>query len=353
MTVRAAWLLPGGTAQGQTREDTRLAPVGTWSPENEVRTRDGAVPGGNPFAATDAGAMSLQVGTGRAVVQGTNAQGAYPVAVDAPVTLTFDDGAALFDRIDTVCLRVYDGLFDVHGQTLAAVEIVPGVAAETPAAPTLEPACLPLWDVTVPAGASAGVGGIDWTAALADRRRFTVAVGGIIPAGGGLSYDGAYDGQYRDNGTGLDRWNAGAEAWEQYPATPTRPVETAQAAEPSYSTTGTYVDFSASAWPRITFTVPPSGAVFVSIGGQVSNRASTTSTGWLTWRATGAYTEAYGPQNGLSAQGGRVIASRRVYRSGLTPGGQVTLTPGWNVSSNGGSDVTYVRDGRLILEFVQ
>ncbi|MBB5128438.1 hypothetical protein FHS32_005213 [Streptomyces albaduncus] len=225
--MRAAWLLPGGTGPGQTREDTRLAPVGTMTPDGELTTRQGVIPGGSKFAATGAGAMSLQIGVGRAAVQGTLAQGAYPVAVDAPETLTFGDGSAQFDRIDTVVLRVYDGLFDVSGQTLAAVEVVPGAAAESPVAPTLEPACLPLWDVRVPAGASAGVGGIDWGAALTDRRHYTVAVGGIVPRGS-LADPGAYDGQYADVDGVLYRWSAASTAWVLYrpPAAPVEVVTT-------------------------------------------------------------------------------------------------------------------------------
>ncbi|CAL9528643.1 hypothetical protein [Streptomyces sp. enrichment culture] len=215
MTVRSAWLLPGGTAPGQTREDTRLAPVGTMTPAGELTTRQGIIPGGNPFAATGAGAMSLQVGIGRAAVQGTLAQGAYPVAVDAPEVVTFADGSAQFARIDTVCLRVYDGLFDTSGQTLARIEVVPGTASETPTAPALDPASLPLWDVRVPAGASAGVGGIDWSSALTDRRTYTVAVGGIVPRGA-LSDVGAYDGQYADVDGVLYRWSTAANQWTLY-----------------------------------------------------------------------------------------------------------------------------------------
>lgn len=241
MTVRPAWLLLGGTAPGQTREDTRLAPVGTYAPESPIRTRDGVIPGGNPFAAVGAGAMSLQVGIGRAIVQGTDAQGAYPIAVDAPEVLTFTDGDALFDRIDSVILRVYDQLFDEEGKNLAALEVVVGAATDTPTAPTLPPSSLRLWDVTVPAGASAGVGGIDWSSALADRRRYTVAVGGIIPRGWGLSFDGTYDGQYRDNGGELERWNATDRVWETY-----RPPELA----PDTITTGAV---TATGWTLSSF----------------------------------------------------------------------------------------------------
>ncbi|MGW0756124.1 hypothetical protein ACWD1Y_06485 [Streptomyces sp. NPDC002814] len=212
MTVRTAWLLP----TGQTREDTRLAPLGVMAPESEMRTRDGVLAGGNPFAATGAGAMDLQIGTGRAVVQGTDAQGAYPVANDAPTVLTFADGDAQFARIDSVALRVYDQLFDTQGQNLARIEIIQGSRSATPTAPTMPSACLRLWDVTVPAGASAGVGGINWSSALADRRRYTAAHGGIIPRGWGLGFDGAYDGQYRDNGSVLERWNGTTRTWETY-----------------------------------------------------------------------------------------------------------------------------------------
>ncbi|MCG7528924.1 hypothetical protein MHW47_31355 [Streptomyces sp. OfavH-34-F] len=214
MTVRPAWLLP----LGQTREDTRLAPIGTWSPEDEIRTRDGVIPGGNPFAATSAGAMSLQIGVGRSAVQGTTAQGAYPVAVDAPETVTFTDGNAQFDRIDSVIVRVYDGLFDESEQPLARIEIVEGEPVATPTAPDLPPCSLRLWDVTVPAGASAGVGGIDWGSALTDRRRYTTAAGGIIPTGAGADLPGAYDGQYRDADGVLERWNAEDATWETYRA---------------------------------------------------------------------------------------------------------------------------------------
>ncbi|MFE9450628.1 hypothetical protein [Streptomyces sp. NPDC006739] len=349
MSVRSAWLLP----LTQTREDTRLSPTGTFAPESEIRTRDGVIAGGNPFAATGAGAMSLQIGVGRALVQGTDAQGAYPIALDAPEVVTFTDGNAQFARVDTVALRVYDQLFDTNGQNLARIEVFIGNPASPPVAPTLPAACLRLWDVTVPAGASAGVGGINWSSALADRRRFTTSYGGIIPQGYGTNFAGAYNGQYRDNGSGLDRWNAVAGAWQAYPPTPTRPLSTKQVTAAPLNTTGAYVDFTAAAWPRIAFTVPPSGAVFVTISGQVCNRSTSASTAWMTWRATGAYTEAHGALNGLSGQASRVIASRRVYRDGLTPGGQVTLIPGWNISSNAGSasDV-FVQDGQLTVELV-
>lgn len=208
MTVRPAWLLP----TGQTREDTRLAPLGTYTPETELRTRDGVIPGGAPFAATSAGAMALQIGPGRAVVQGTTPQGAYPVALDAPQTVTITDGGPQFTRIDTVAVRVLDQLFDEHGQNLARIEVFVGEETATPSPPLLPPACLPLWNVRVLPGTSAGVGGINWSSSLTDRRRYTVAAGGI-PPGGSAADAGAYDGQYADHDGRLMRWSQTTASW--------------------------------------------------------------------------------------------------------------------------------------------
>ncbi|MER5783735.1 hypothetical protein ABT104_18730 [Streptomyces mobaraensis] len=214
MTVRAAWLLP----TSQTREDTRLAPLGTMVPEDELTSRDGVLAGGDPLRATGVGPMQVQLGVGRAIVQGTLAQGAYPVSITAPETLMVRDGNAQYDRIDSLVVRVYDRLYDTTEQTGVTVEIIQGTPSPTPTSPTLPPATLRLWDITVPAGASAGVGGLEWARALADRRRYTTGHGGIVPRGWGLSFPGAYDGQYRDNGTtGLERWNAAARMWLPYP----------------------------------------------------------------------------------------------------------------------------------------
>ncbi|MCA6093495.1 hypothetical protein LE181_15165 [Streptomyces sp. SCA3-4] len=214
MTVRSAWLL--GT--GQTREDTRLTPLGVMAPAGEMTSRDGVIAGGQPFAAVGVSAMQVQIGVGRAIVQGTVAQGAYPVAITAPEVVTIADGSPQYGRIDSIVLRIADPGYDTSPAPAARVDVVQGEATATPSAPTLTGAVLRLWDVTVPAGTSAGTGGITWTSALADRRRFTSAAGGIIPRGYGLAFPGAYDGQYRDTGIGLERWSAKSATWQPYPA---------------------------------------------------------------------------------------------------------------------------------------
>ncbi len=205
MTVRAAWLTNrGDPAGGQTRNDTRLTPTGTMTPVAEMTSLPGAIPAGNPFALEAVGPMSATIGVGRALIQGTDIQGAYPVAVTAPETLIFTDGDPSNPRVDLVVLRVYDGEHDTSGQAQATVEIIPGTAGPAPEPPPVPPAALPLYQVTIPTGAGAGTGGIDFPAATTDVRTYTVALGGITPS---TDAPGAYRAQYRDNGTGLQRWS--------------------------------------------------------------------------------------------------------------------------------------------------
>ncbi|MGW1837086.1 hypothetical protein [Streptomyces sp. NPDC002067] len=209
MTVRSGWLLTrdvdGG---GQTREDTRVVPVGTFAPAGELVTTGGVVPGGSPFALAPAGEMEATVGVGRAVVQGATAQGAYPVAVTAPESVVFTAGDAQFPRIDAVVLRVYDDPYDSSGEVEAALEVIEGEPAAAPVAPSVDGAAVVLWEVSVAPGASAGTGGIDWSMAVTDRRDYAVAVGGIAVG----NAPAAYAGQWRDYGGILERSN-GAE-WE-------------------------------------------------------------------------------------------------------------------------------------------
>lgn len=214
MTVRAAWLTNrGDLAGGQTRNDSRMTPLGTMTPAAELTTTSGVIPGGNPFALAAAGPMTATLGIGRAVVQGTDPQGAYPVAVTAPETLTFADGDPANPRIDLVVLRVYDSAHDDSGQVLAAVEIIQGTPGAAPAPPPRPAASLPLYRVAVAAGVSAGTGGLDFPAVTTDVRPYTVAAGGITPQ---ANAPGAYRAQYRDNGTGLQRYSGAA--WVGYAA---------------------------------------------------------------------------------------------------------------------------------------
>lgn len=220
MAVREAWLKPRTVSDGQTREDTRLSTQVGMSPQNATTAasgiRVGAGSGAAPFDLQSVSAMVAKVTPGVALVQGTTAQGAYPVYSDSDKNLTFADGHATNPRIDLVCLRVWDNFVDSSGSTMTDIVVVAGTPASSPVAPALpSTSSLALWEVRVNAGVSAGNGGIasnpTWSSARTDRRVYTAAAGGIRPATGG--WNGTYDGQYRDNGTDLQRWYSGSSKW--------------------------------------------------------------------------------------------------------------------------------------------
>ncbi|MEU9447274.1 hypothetical protein [Streptomyces sp. NPDC048277] len=219
MNLRSSWV----AETGQTREDTRLTQLGATTPANPLEVRSGILPGSYDglyrmsgfWMEGTGGSMKATVHEGRAVIAAGATQGAYPVTLPEPATLTFADGDATNPRIDLVVLRIYDSLYDNSGQTKPALEIVQGTPATTPVAPAAPAIALPIYQVKVPAGASAGKGGLDWSAALTDLRTPTVAVGGILPVYGETG-NGAYPGQYRDSGGALQRWDSSA--WVSYPS---------------------------------------------------------------------------------------------------------------------------------------
>ncbi|MFF0556154.1 hypothetical protein [Streptomyces sp. NPDC004266] len=215
MTVRAAWL----QSTGQTREDTRLAlaalltPNGQSAAETPLRSRPGIVPGG--LVLTGTSAMQCSIGTGRAVIQGSDtAQGPYMLAVTAPETLTVPDGDPQYGRIDLIELAVLDDAYDRSGSTGAVIRLVKGTPAATPAVPASGPgSAFPLYSVSVPAGTSAGTGGVQWNApgVVTTLHYPMTALGGIIPTSG---FKGAYVGQYRDVSGLLQRWDG--TTWVSY-----------------------------------------------------------------------------------------------------------------------------------------
>ncbi|MFI6443832.1 hypothetical protein [Kitasatospora sp. NPDC050543] len=220
MTTRAAWLIN----PGQTRNDTRMAPIGTYTPVDAMQSRAGVIPGGTGLALSGSG-MTATISTGRCLVQGTSAQGAFPVAVTASEAVVLTNGHASLVRTDLIVAKIFDNIVDGSGSTLATITKVDGTpGAGAPATPA---GCLALYQVAVPAGASAG-SPPNWASIVTDVRPFTVAVGGINPSGG-PAVAGAYAGQYRDGTNGLERWSGSA--WVG--------VGTWQAHTPTWTSTGT------------------------------------------------------------------------------------------------------------------
>lgn len=132
---------------------------------------------------------------------------------------------------------------------------------------------------------------------------------------------------------------------------PPIPVQTFQVSDAPYNVTQAFVDYTSSAWPRPVFVAPPSGRAYVTISAALSNTSTDRSTCWAAWRATGNMGFAYSDSNrtGLSAMGVRIIASRRLLLTGMTPGETITIIPQWNISS-GDADTATTFGGALLVE---
>lgn len=154
----------------------------TLTHDGPLSSRGGIRPDGGGVVSVIEGAMSVEVTPLLGWVQGAGfgGQGGYPFVLDATKTLDVAPGDATQDRVDTVAVVVNDDQFDGSGATDAAVVIVQG----TPGlgAPALPGAALPLRDVLVPAGASAGTGGLSASNLGTDRRTYLAT--GVLPVSG-------------------------------------------------------------------------------------------------------------------------------------------------------------------------
>lgn len=157
-------------------------------------------------------------------------------------------------------------------------------------------------------------------------------------------------GKYWDNGANLFRYDG--VSWQ--PPNYIRPSVSTQVSMPAIGSvvSGTWTDFTSGQWAPITVTVPPSGQVKVTIGAAVRNTNTSTSTGWVAWRASGTITMGTPYENrGVSTAAGRTYASRTYIISGMTPGEGLTITPTYYFSTVGASTtVTGATDGQLIVE---
>ncbi|MCX4698628.1 hypothetical protein OG252_21835 [Streptomyces sp. NBC_01352] len=373
MTLHSGWLSP----TGQTRQATRHTALGATTPAGPLQSRSGILPGtydgqyrvGGLWMSGNAGTMTAVVFHGRAVIQGTTTQGAYPVALDEDITVTFADGDAQHGRIDLLVLRVYDDAYDGSGRTEAVVEIVQGTPAAAPVAPTTPDLALPLFRVSVPAGTSAGTGGIPWTTSTTDLRTTLVSAGGILPVYNNATAAGSYPGQYQDNDNSgfLQRWN-GTE-WVRYPKAlggiaPTGTVTTgsytgqyrdsslgvlqrwngsawqsaitpppfASSLDSGYTTSTTYtaaLTESTVTALTLAFTAPTTGAVLLHFGARMLTQSSTTATAFMAAQVTqGGTVVSSANDEYCVSHGGTVYSSAStVWRLGaLTPGTSYTAT---------------------------
>ena len=166
------------------RERLRKGDALALTPGPVSGARNGLRPDGGGEVTAVAGTMTVEVTPFRGWVDGgaSDAQGGYPFILDATKTLTIADGDAVLPRTDTVVAEVRDNTYDASGATDARVRIVTGTPGS--GAPTLPSSCVALRDVSVPAGMSAGTGGLSSSNMGTDRRSYIAALGGVVRVSG-------------------------------------------------------------------------------------------------------------------------------------------------------------------------
>lgn len=162
----------------------RMADALSLQHDGPLNARGGLRPDGGGAVTVVVGTMSVQVSPFIGWADGgtSDAQGGYPVVLDAATTLTLDPGEATLARVDTIAVVLNDAAFDGSGTTGVSLVVVKGAPGGT--APALPATAIALRDVNVPAGKSAGNGGLAPSNLGADRRRYVVASGGVLPVSG-------------------------------------------------------------------------------------------------------------------------------------------------------------------------
>lgn len=131
------------------------------------------------------------------------------------------------------------------------------------------------------------------------------------------------------------------------------PTVTNFVTKPTFSSVGSYVDFTSGQWPAATLTVPSSGAIKVTISvGNLSNANTSTSTIRIAYRISGANTVTADPLDSkcvLATGTDETSMSRTTHISGLTAGGAITVTPQWRISSGTSGDIS-LDSGQLLVE---
>lgn len=173
MTIRVLALESNET----TLEDHRLELTTFQYPSGALTGVSGVRPGGGELSSDTN--MVATIAPLTAWIQGSSAtQGGYSFVSDDDVDITFDAGEGGNARVDRVIARVYDDTYDASGFVQGTVEYLKGQSGGS--ASTVPSNSILLWEISVPAGASAGGTPINFANAV-DKREYTAANGGVLP----------------------------------------------------------------------------------------------------------------------------------------------------------------------------
>jgi hypothetical protein len=151
----------------------------------------GGVVGGAGLAVGAGAGLTVTVGPGSFVVPNstTPTAGGYSSTLSSQATLTVQTADPTNPRIDLICANVVD---NGNNTSFGQVQIITGTAAPSPSAPSAPANAITLAQLSVPAGTVSITAGL-----ITDKRTYTVAAGGVLPAAKGSvsGYNGqlAYD----------------------------------------------------------------------------------------------------------------------------------------------------------------
>lgn len=176
MAVKVLALASGVTGLA----DHRILESGLMASAGTLAARGGLLPGFGAGNLTTVSAMVARVAPLKVIIPNgvSAALGPYLLISDANVDITFDAGEASVPRVDRIIARAYDNTNDGSGSTTGSVYYLKGTSGGS--ATALPVNSILLYEMTIPAGASAGGGGVNFANAV-DQRVYTTAAGGIIP----------------------------------------------------------------------------------------------------------------------------------------------------------------------------
>ena len=160
--------------------DHRVLNGAMMQPAGQISVRSGVLPGATSGNLSTVSAMVARVAPVKVIINNSisSALGPYLLVSDANVDITFDAGEAAVPRVDRIIARSYDDTNDASGLTEGSIYYLKGTAGGS--ATALPDNSILLYEMTIPAGASAGGGGVNFANAV-DQRVYTTAQGGIIP----------------------------------------------------------------------------------------------------------------------------------------------------------------------------
>lgn len=349
MTEYALRLANGADTAARVRSGDALGLAGA----SALRARGGVRAGSGGAVTVVNGTMTVQVAPFMCWVDAAVAgQVGYPFVCDATKTLTIAAGHATLARTDVIAVVVREAAFDGGGTTAATLEVVQGTpGAGTPALPA---AAIPLRNISVPAGTSAGTGGLTAANLGTDRRQYVVGLGGITPVASQSEQDALviYNGlpAWRTDTKSLEVYNGGK--WVQvatYDDTGTFPIYvTSDAAnQPALATAWTA---EVSNGIVQSFTAPKSGRVKITHGAYIfQNTAAKLQE--FGYKISGGLTRDPLDTEVIKVYGVNALrASTSFILSGLTPGTSYTLTSAHRTTTAGSNP--YMAFRSLLIEVV-